>query len=366
MKILITGGSGFIGSHLTDAMIQRGHEVVILDREPPTYPNAEAEYIQEDVCNSLDHVMARKFDAIYHLAAEVGSGLSMADPYNFLYVNSAGTANLLEAMRRTGKYAKVIVASSATVYGEASYQCGSHGVFHPGPRPVEQLARSRWEVQCPQCGEDMEALPIREDRLLNPTNIYGVSKLEQEFTCLLLGRTWGFPAVAFRPFGVFGPRQSLGIPYTGVLALFATRVFAGEPIMHYEDGKQNKGYIYIDDAIDALIRALESDEADGKIFNLGSGRPVTIRRIAELLVESIDPNVEIICTGKYRASDTRHSWCDNSFLRETLNWEPKVSFEEGLGLMVEWLRTFPRDTIKDSMKTFEQAEKYAKSFGLEV
>jgi len=366
MKILVTGGSGFIGSHLTDHLITLGHEVTALDREPPAYPNPAADYVLEDVCNPLDHVMARKFDAIFHLAAEVGSGLSMADPRKFLHTNSTGTANLLEAMRRSGTYAKVIVASSATVYGEASYRCEEHGIFHPDPRPVEQLEKAQWEVKCPRCGRDMQALAIKEDRPLNPTSIYGVSKLEQEFTCLLLGRTWGFPAVAFRPFGVFGPRQSLGNPYTGVLALFATRVFAGEPIMHYEDGLQNKGYIYIDDAIQAFLLALNRDEANGKIFNLGSDRPVTIRYIAEQLVRSINPDVEIICTGKFRASDTRHSWCDNTFSRAQLHWEPRFTFEEGLQRMIDWLRTLPLNRIKGSMKTFEEAERYAKSFGLEV
>ena len=366
MNILVTGGSGFIGSHLIDALIERGHDVTSLDREPPSYPNQKAEYILEDVCNPLDGVMKRKFDAIYHMAAEVGSGLSMADPYKFLFTNSAGTANLLESMRSSGKLAKVIVASSATVYGEATYRCPEHGLFYPVPRPVEQLEKSEWEVKCPDCGKDTEAQPIQEDRVLNPTNIYGVSKLEQEFTCILLGRTWGFPAVAFRPFGVFGPRQSLGNPYTGVLALFATRVFAGEPIMHYEDGKQNKGYIYIEDAIRALILALERESANGKILNLGSGKPVTIRHIAEKLVERIDSSVEIICTGKFRSSDTRHSWCDNTLAQTVLNWKPEFSFEEGLNRMIEWLRTLNTEEIKDSMKTFEKAEKYAKSFGLEV
>lgn len=338
----------------------------MFDREPPLYQNPKAEYIQGDICDELDGLLSRKFDIIYHLAAEVGSGLSMADPQQFIRTNSLGTTNLLEAMRRCGKYAKIILASSATVYGEATYKCQEHGIFYPDLRPVEQLERGEWEVKCPVCRCDMEALPVKEERVLKPASIYGQSKLDQELTCMLLGRTWGFPAVAFRLFGVFGPRQSLGNPYTGVLALFATRVLAGMPIMHYEDGRQNKGYTFIDDAVDALVLALESHEVNGKVFNLGSGKPVTIRYIAEKLVEKINPSVGIISTGKFRASDTRHLWSDSSFAQEVLKWKPRVSFDKGLGSMVDWLRTIPHKDIEESILTFQRAERYAKSFGLEV
>lgn len=367
MKILVTGGCGFIGSHLTDELVRREHKVTVLDRElPPPYKNQKAEYIQRDVCDNLDDLMSQKFDVIYHLAAEVGSGISMAEPKKYFQTNSLGTINLLEAMRSCGKYAKVIVASSASVYGEATYKCQEHGIFYPDYRSLKQLEKSEWEVKCPVCGQDAEALGIKEERPLKPGSIYGITKLDQEVTCLLLGRAWGFPVVVFRPFGVFGPRQSLKNPYTGILTYFATRVFAGEPIMHYEDGKQNKGYIYIDDAILALILALESKEADGKVFNLGLEEPVTIRYIAEKLVKKINPSVKIISTGKFRSGDTRHSWPDCSFLKETLEWKPKTSFDEGLEQMVDWLNNLPKEEIKKAMANFEKAEKYAKSFGLEV
>lgn len=366
-KILVTGGCGFIGSYLTDELVKREYKVTVFDRESPTlYKNQKAEYIQGDVCDRLDSLLYRKFDVIYHMAAEVGSGLSMAEPKKYFQTNSLGTINLLETMRRCGKYAKVIVASSATIYGEATYKCQEHGIFYPDYRPLEQLERSEWEIKCPTCGHDAEALGIKEERPLKPGSIYGLTKLDQEKTCLLLGRTWGFPVVVFRPFGVFGPRQSLKNPYTGVLAYFATRVFAGEPIMHYEDGKQNKGYIYIEDAISALILALESKEADGKVFNLGLEEPVTIRYIAEKLVEKINPIVKIISTGKFRSGDTRHSWPDTSFLKKTLKWKPKVSFDEGLEQTINWLNNLPKEEIKKAILSFEKAEKHARSYGLEV
>ncbi len=367
MQILVTGGCGFIGSHVTDELIRRGHSVTVLDRLAPSkYKNREASYIQADVCSDLGAVLSRNFDVIYHFAAEVGSGLSMADPKMFVQTNSLGTCNLLKEMRRSRRYAKVIVVSSATVYGEATYKCPEHGIFYPDFRPLKQLKNGEWETKCPVCASEMEALPIKEDKPLKPGNIYGMSKLEQEFSCMLLGRAWGFPVVAFRPFGVFGPRQSLGNPYTGVLALFATRVFAGEPILHYEDGKQNKGYIYIDDAINALILPLENDEANGKVFNLGLDKPVTIRRIAERIVEKINPAVSIISTGKFRVGDTRHSWPDTSYLYETLNWKPEVSFDDGMDRMLDWLSTIPQSDIREAMNTFEKAERYAKSFNMEV
>ncbi|MBF0431235.1 MAG: GDP-mannose 4,6-dehydratase [Fibrobacteria bacterium] len=367
MKILVTGGCGFIGSHLIDALVLSGHEVISFDRdEPPKWQNSGAVYIKGNVCDNLDSLMAHKFDVIYHLAAEVGSGLSMANPYIFSHANSLGTTNLIQAMRKCGKYAIFIVASSACVYGEASYICKSHGRQFPDLRPVSQLQKGQWEVKCPECGEDMQADGIEENRILNPASIYGITKLEQEVTSLLLGRTWDFPCVAYRFFGVFGPRQSLGNPYTGVLALFATRVFAGLPIVHYEDGGQNKSYIHIDDVIRSMLIPLENEAAYGKAFNIGSEEPVTIRGIAERLVAKINPNIEITTIGKFRASDTRHMWPNIDYARKIMKWKPDISFEQGMDSLIEWMGGLPSSAIKDSVSFFEKAEKYAKSYGLEV
>lgn len=367
MKILITGGCGFIGSHLTDKLIELGHEVVVLDREPaPVWKNEKAEYIQRDVCDNIDDIMSKKFDAIYHLAAEVGSGLSMADPQKYFKTNSTGTANLLEAMRKCGKLVRVIVASSATVYGEATYECEDHGIFYPDYRSLEQLQKNEWEIKCPVCGKDSRAGGIKEERPLKPGSIYGLTKMDEEIACLSLARAWGFETVAFRPFGVFGPRQSLKNPYTGVLAYFAIRVLNGEPIIHYEDGLQNKGYIYIDDAVSAFVKALDNKEANGKVFNLGLETPVTIKEIADMLTKKINPEVKTTASGKFRTGDTRHSWPDTSYLQETLNWKTETNFEQGLDKMLDWLKSLPESEIKNAMGYFDKAEKYAKSFGLEV
>lgn len=367
MHILVTGGCGFIGSHVTDELVRRGHEVVVFDiKPPPIYQNPKAEYLKGDICGNLDVVLRYKFDVVFHFAAEVGSGLSMADPQKYFRTNTLGTANLLETLRKTPKYPKVIVASSATVLGETTCNCQKHGIVYPSLRPLDQLDQGDWELKCPECRRDVKPVAMNEDRILKPTSIYGQSKLDQEVMCLLLGRAWGFPAVAFRFFAVYGPRQSLCNPYTGVLALFATRVFAGLPIMHYEDGKQAKDYIYIDDVVNALMISLESSKANGKVFNLGTGQATTIINVAQKLTALINPSQRIITTGKYRPGDTRHGWADRSLAKKVLNWEPKVSFDEGLEFMVNWLKTIPSEDIQSSVSFFEQAEQYAKTFGMEL
>lgn len=366
MKILVTGGSGFIGSHLTDRLATLGHEVVVLDQAAPDYPNPHASYLQRDICGKLSDIGRMKFDCVYHLAAEVGSGLSMVDPAKFAKVNSYGTANLIEALRQSWPMPRLIVASSATVYGEATYECREHGVFFPDLRPLERLEAGAWELQCPICGRDAGAIGIVEDRPLRPASVYGQSKLDTEVYSLLLGRSWGFPVIAFRPFAVFGPRQSLGNPYTGVLALFATWVFAGQPIMHYEDGGQNKSYIYIDDAIDLFVEALTNDRAVGRAFNMGTDEPLTIRGVAEKLVASINPAVPIICTGKYRASDTRHMWPSLDLTKEFFDWRAKWSFDAGIAGLVDWLSGLPSTKIAESVDRFAKAEQHARSFGMPV
>lgn len=365
MKVLVTGGCGFIGSYMVDALIERGHEVVVFDRDKPSFhQNDSARYIQGDVRENLDDLMEQRFDAVMHYAAEVGSGLSMAEPLKFIHTNTYGTANLLEAIRREGSVKKVVVASSSTVMGEATCRCREHGIVYPGLRPLFQLEHAEWELKCPACAQEVEAVAMGEDRPLRPTSIYGMSKKDQEEMCLLLGRAWDLPVVAFRFFAVYGPRQSLRNPYTGVLALFATRLFAGHPVNHYEDGGQLKDYIYIEDIVRANMLALETDGGDGQVFNLGTGGPHTIRQVAEKLRNLIDPDLGINCTGQYRPGDARHGWADTELANQSLGWEPSVSFDDGLKELVSWLRELPRDVIDDAVENFQAAERYAESLGM--
>jgi len=348
-----------------DALIERGHDVVVFDRDQPSlHQNNKATYLQGDIRENLDELMEKRFEVVFHYAAEVGSGLSMAEPLKFVHANSYGTANLLEAIRREGSVKKVIIASSSTVMGEATCRCPEHGVVYPGLRQISQLERAEWELKCPVCDQEVKAVAMDEDRPLRPTTIYGMSKKDQEEMCLLLGRAWDLPVVAFRFFAVYGPRQSLRNPYTGVLALFATRLFAGYPINHYEDGGQLKDYIYIEDIVRANMLALETNGGDGQVFNLGTGIPHTIRQVAEKLRALIDPDLDINCTGQYRPGDARHGWADTDSARRSLGWEPSVSFDDGLKELVSWLRVLPKDVIDDAVENFQAAERYAESLGM--
>ena len=266
-KVLVTGGAGFIGSHLVDALVERGHEVLAFDNldlaahpQPakwPAYVNAKCKYILGDVRDkdALGQAM-KDVDVVFHHAAAVGSGISMIDIRRFVEVNSLGTANVLElAVENQQRIKKLIVASSMTVMGEGTYECGQHGVYYPFLRPVEQLARNEWEVRCPQCGKPSQPLAMKEDRPLLPLTIYGLTKMDEELETMLVGGFYQIPVVAFRYFSVYGPRQSLTNPYTGVIARFGTRVITGKVPLIYEDGLQLKDVIHVRDVVRANLLA---------------------------------------------------------------------------------------------------------------
>jgi dTDP-L-rhamnose 4-epimerase len=367
--VLVTGGAGFIGSHLVDALLADGNEVIAFDNldpaahpQPPKWPayaNAKCKYIQGDVRDkealrrALDGV-----DVVFHHAAAVGSGISMIDIGRFVEVNSLGTANLLElAIEKRERIKKVIVASSMTVMGEGSYHCAAHGVYYPFLRPVEQLARNDWEMRCPQCGTPSKPLPMAEDRPLLPLTIYGLTKLDEELETMLVGRFYSVPVVAFRYFSVYGPRQSLTNPYTGVIARFGTRVITGKPPLIYEDGQQLKDVIHVRDVVRANLRAMECKAADGQVFNLGNGVGLSVYRIAELISEKLGSAVLPVLVGQYRRGDARHGWADISKARRLLGWEPSLSAEEGFADLCDWLRTLPSEQLEEAIYAYESAER---------
>ena len=282
MHILVTGGEGFIGSNLIRRLSKTNElaRIISIDRDKNISTRSEsAKYVNCDLNDNLDHLFIEDYDVIFHLASEVGSGLSIADPYKFINSNCSGMSNLLEAMRNCKKLPKIILASSATVYGEATYKCKIHGIKFPFFREDAQLKSERWEVECPECDFPMSPVGIHEDRPLQPASIYGETKLSQERICSLLGRSWGFDTVALRLFGVFGPGQSLGNPYTGVLAFFSTLALAGVDIEHYEDGGQLKGYTFIEDVVDAFIQASLIDIKGFNAVNIGLPEPQSIKSI---------------------------------------------------------------------------------------
>ena len=377
-KVLVTGGAGFIGSHLVDALVERGHEVVAFDNldaaahpQPaklPAYANAQCEYILGDVRDkdALREAM-EGVEVVFHHAAAVGSGISMIDIGRFVEVNSLGTANLLElAVEKRERIKKIIVASSMTVMGEGTYECGTHGVQYPSLRPLEQLARHEWEVKCEECGAAMKPVAMKEERPLLPLTIYGLTKMDEEVETMLVGRFYQIPVVAFRYFSVYGPRQSLTNPYTGVIARFGTRLIAGKPALIYEDGQQMKDVIHVRDVVRANLRALECEQANYQVFNLGNGEGLSVYRIAELIAEKLGSPLRPILTGQYRGGDARHGWADVSKARRVMGWGPSLSAEDGFADLCNWLRELPKGQLQEAIQAYESAERESETRAVAV
>jgi dTDP-L-rhamnose 4-epimerase len=377
-RVLVTGGAGFIGSHLVDALVESGHEVVAFDNldpaahpQPPhlpAYANPKCRYVLGDVRDkeALRRVI-EGVEVIFHHAAAVGSGISMIDIRRFVEVNSLGTANLLEVcIENRDRIRKVIVASSMTVMGEGTYECDTHGVQYPPLRSVEQLEKHEWELRCPLCGVALKPLPMVEDRPLQPVSIYGLAKMDQELETMLVGRFYQIPVVAFRYFSVYGPRQSLTNPYTGVIARFGTRVISGKPPFIFEDGKQLKDLIHVRDVVRANIMAMEGDGGDYQVFNLGNGTPTTVTEIASLLAENLGLSVKPVFTGQFRRGDARHGWADVSKARRLLGWWPSISAKEGFSDLCNWLASLPEQQRDDAVRAYESAEREAETRSIAV
>jgi dTDP-L-rhamnose 4-epimerase len=345
--ILITGGAGFIGSHVADELIRHGYRVRALDNLaeqvhggdalPPDYLNREVELIRGDIRDagavrrSLEGV-----DAVFHFAAMVGVGQSMYEVAQYTEVNNLGTAVLLEALI-TRPVERLIVASSMSLYGEGLYRA-LDGSIHAGVvRSITQLKRADWEVRNVD-GEILIPLPTPEDKQPSLASVYALSKYDQERLCLMIGRAYGIPTVALRFFNVFGTRQSLSNPYTGVLAIFASRILNGNSPMIFEDGLQKRDFVSVYDIAQACRLALEVERAAGNVFNVGSGRAYTIREIATRIAnvlgrEDLGPEI----TGQYRVGDIRHCFADITRAREVLGYEPRVSLEDGMVELAGWL-----------------------------
>lgn len=348
-KILIIGGCGFVGSHTADALLQRGYEVTVFDNLSPQvhrsglpgYLSPEVEFVEGDVRNlrALSKVVARA-DAIYHLAAAVGVGQSMYEISDYISTNIQGTANLLQALLDTRSAPeKLIVASSMSIYGEGRYVCPTCGKAAPPPRSPEQLKTKQWELTCPNCHGALHPDATDEHKPLQCTSIYALSKKAQEEMCLLLGQTYGIPTVAFRYFNIYGPRQSLSNPYTGVAAIFASRLMNGNPPAIFEDGLQMRDFVNIHDIVQANVLALSSPGADGMALNVGSGQPITVQQVAEEIGLMLGSEVRPTISGTYRAGDIRHCYADISNISAALGYSPKVRFRDGVAELVEWLES---------------------------
>jgi dTDP-L-rhamnose 4-epimerase len=354
MNILVTGGAGFIGSHLVDSLVERGHRVRILDSiveqvhgsAVPDHLNPSAEFIRGDVC---DVDMVRKaldeIDVVYHEAAEVGVGQSMYEIVRYVKANDLGTAVLLEEIiKRPSQFKKLVVASSMSIYGEGAYRCEScDTTINPFLRSNEQLARHDWNFKCSTCGSELNPIGTSEEKPLFPTSVYAVSKQDQEQYCLAIGRAYSIPTVAFRYFNVYGTRQALSNPYTGVCAIFSSRLLNDQAPMIFEDGEQSRDFVHVSDIVNANLLALESAGADYEMLNIGTGRATSVKEIAMLLAMGLGKNVEPEIVGKYREGDIRHCVADISKARKLLGYEPKVTLEEGLAELLAWVRNQDAD-----------------------
>ena len=346
-RALITGGAGFIGSHLADDLLQHGWEVRALDalvpqvhgeHRRPSYLAPEVELIEGDV---RDPVAVREAldgcQVVFHLAARVGVGQSMYELAEYTSTNNLGTAVLLEAVIDK-PVEKLVVASSMSIYGEGLYRDADEQIHAFVQRTPEQLARGEWDPRDPD-GRALLPVPTPETKPPTLASVYALSKYDQERMCLMVGAAYKIPTVALRFFNVYGPRQALSNPYTGVLAIFAARFLNHKPPMVFEDGRQRRDFVHVQDVATACRLAIEVEQAAGNVFNVGSGHALTIREVAERMARVLGKAIPPDVTGQFRVGDIRHCTADIGLARRVLGYRPAVEFEPGLAELADWLTT---------------------------
>jgi dTDP-L-rhamnose 4-epimerase len=348
-NILIIGGAGFVGSHTADALLQQGHSVRVFDSLCeqvhggvfPSYLSRDVEFMEGDVRDPVALAKAvAGCEVVYHLAAAVGVGQSMYQISEYVAANIQGTANLLQVILDTSiRPEKLVVASSMSIYGEGRYTCKACGDVAPKLRDADQLRRKEWELLCPVCNQTVSPRPTDESKPLQCTSIYALSKKAQEEMALVFGQAYQIPVVALRYFNIYGPRQALSNPYTGVAAIFASRLMNGNAPIVFEDGLQMRDFVNVHDIVQANLLALESPRADGQPINVGSGRPVSIYKVATEIAQLLGVDIAPTISGSYRSGDIRHCYADNSRASELLGYKPRVSFQQGVEELVGWLES---------------------------
>jgi len=364
-RALVTGGAGLIGSHVADLLEREGWKVRVFDNlEPqthrrgrPAWINPRIEFIQGDmrdretIASALD-----KIDIVFHQAAYGGY---MPEISKYVHVNSLGTALMLEVIREKNlPIQKIIVASSQAVYSEGAGICPKHNLVFPTVRPVEQLRKGDWEVHCPICGAITKSAPTPESAPVGGETVYGLTKVDQEKLVLLWGKQVGVPAVALRYSCTYGPRQSIFNPYTGVIAIFCTRLLNNLPPVLYEDGEQTRDFSFVEDIARANLFAAESDKLDGLAVNVGSGNGVPIRQVAQILSHALKIDIEPEARGEFRPGEMRHLTSDITKIRSA-GYKPRVELEEGIQRYIDWIRS--QSDIRDY---FTEAEQILKSKGI--
>lgn len=352
-KVLITGGAGFIGSNIAIKLKAKGYEVVVLDslskqihgsnpdQTSPLYQSIKDKvvFIKGDVNNRIDWVKALVgVDYIIHLAAETGTGQSMYEIKKYVDTNIGGTALLLDILTNTNHHVKrVVVAESRAIYGEGKYHCPNCGDVYPLERKDEDMAKGDFECKCPICGGEVELVATTEDSTIHPTSVYGISKQVQGQLVHLVCKSIGVESVSFRYQNVYGPGQSLSNPYTGILSIFSTRIKNGNGINVFEDGMETRDFVYIEDVVDATILGMEVPEANGHVFNIGTGVATDVLNVANTLCKKYGVKVPITVSGNYRLGDIRHNFADISAARQILGFVPKWNFSDGIEQFTNWV-----------------------------
>jgi len=353
MNILITGGAGFIGSNLALKLIAKGNNVTVLDNLSPQIHGENAEeksflflkiknkvnFIKGTVTSKEDWLRAIKGqDVIVHLAAETGTGQSMYEIEKYTTVNIGGTAIMLDLLaNHPHNVKKVVIASSRSIYGEGKYWSDELNAFvYPKHRTDEYMSNGDFEVKFDGVQNTLQLVGTDENSKIHPSSVYGITKQNQEQMIMTVCPTIGIAPVAFRYQNVYGPGQSLSNPYTGILSIFSTLIRTNKPINIFEDGKESRDFVFIDDIVDATILGIEKDEANNEVFNVGFGEPTDVLTVAETLINKYGINVPINITGNYRLGDIRHNFADLTKIKK-IGFEPKYNFEKGISIFCEWV-----------------------------
>ena len=375
-NVLITGGAGFIGSHIALKLIGRGYDVIVIDNlleqihgtDPnltsPLYCSIKdkVRFIKGNVCDkaALEGAISDA-DYIIHLAAETGTGQSMYEIKRYVDVNIGATALLLDILTNTKHHVKrVVVAESRAIYGEGKYHCEKCGDVYPKDRKDEDMAKADFECHCPKCGGKVTLVATTEDSAIHPSSVYGIGKQVQGQLVHLVCKNIGVESVSFRYQNVYGPGQSLTNPYTGILSIFSTRIKNRKEINIFEDGKESRDFVYIDDVVEATIAGMEVPEAKGYVFNVGTGIAIDVLTVAKTLCKHYGIDVPIMVSGNYRLGDIRHNYADIRLAKKILGFRPRWNFEDGIAEFCKWvnMQTIQEDKFDESIEEMKNKGLY--------
>lgn len=371
-RVLITGGAGFIGSHIALKLIEKGYDVTVLDslleqihgtdpaRTSPLYCSIKdkVRFIKGDICNkALLEQALEDVNYVIHLAAETGTGQSMYEIKSYVDVNIGGTALLLDILTNTKHHVKrVVVAESRAIYGEGKYHCEKCGDVYPTERKDEDMAKGDFECHCPKCGGRVKLVATTEDSAIHPSSVYGIGKQVQGQLVHLICKNIGVESVSYRYQNVYGPGQSLTNPYTGILSIFSTRIKNHKEINIFEDGLESRDFVYIDDVVNATIAGMEVREANGHVFNIGTGIATDVLTVAKTLCKHYGIEVPLNVSGSYRLGDIRHNYADITLAKKILGFEPKWTFDHGIKQFTEWVnqQELQKDNYEASLEEMKQ------------